>query len=204
MLIKSECIAALAKALNEASKEFGEAVKGADNPYFSSKYADLNSIIKAVKPGLDKSGIVVLQPLITGEGGKTYLQTMLLHTSGEYIASVIPLDLSGKEQAVGSRLSYFRRYQLQALLSVPAVDDDGEGAMNRPGNEQGKGAKNPPAKPADNRKKVERLLQDFAALQITRDVLETKLGKSVYDMNDDDFARASTYYDAVVAKVKPS
>lgn len=131
MINKSPEIGKIASALVQASKEIGGAVKDADNPFFKSKYANLTSIIEVVKGPLEKQGIVVLQPMEIDEAGNTVLKTVLLHSSGEFLSSVIPLDVTGKEQALGSRISYLRRYQLQAMLSIPALDDDAEGAMNR-------------------------------------------------------------------------
>lgn len=192
MLVKSESIAIIAKALNEASKLFTDAGKSTDNTYFGSKYADLGAIIKAVKPGLDGAGITILQPIVMNEAGKTYLQTMLLHTSGEYIASVIPLDLSGKEQVLGSRISYFRRYQLQALLSVPAVDDDGEAAMQRqPANQTQKDGNQSKNEENKAEKEINKMLGAFAKINYSREALEKKIGKKVYDFVEEDFERAA-------------
>jgi hypothetical protein len=140
MLSQSESISKIAGALVEASKDIGGAIKGSDNPFFKSKYADLASIIALVKRPLESQGIIILQPIRVDAEGKSFLETKLLHSSGEFISSFMPLDVSGKEQALGSRISYFRRYQLQAVLSIPTIDDDAEMAMNRQppkGNYQG-------------------------------------------------------------------
>lgn len=129
---QSDSIKEISAALIEASEEFGGGVvKGSDNPFFKSKYADLGSIIALVKAPLEKQGIIILQPIRTDDNGNTFLETRLLHGSGEFISSFMPLDISGKEQVVGSRITYFRRYQLQSMLSIPAIDDDGEIAMQR-------------------------------------------------------------------------
>ena len=127
----SESIKEISAALVEASEEIGGVVKGANNPFFKSKYADLASIIELVKGPLEKQGIIILQPIRTDEQGNAFLETRLLHGSGEFISSFMPLDVSGKEQVLGSRITYFRRYQLQAMLSIPAIDDDAEMAMQR-------------------------------------------------------------------------
>lgn len=125
----SESIVNISKALVTASKSIGKAVKGQKNPFFKSKYADLASIIEAVKEPLEDNGIIVLQPMTKIED-RTFLQTTLLHQSGEFLTSEIPLSLNGKEQELGSRITYLRRYQLQSMLSIPAVDDDGNAASN--------------------------------------------------------------------------
>ena len=61
----------IAKALLEAQKEMGNAVKGSNNPFFKSKYADLNSIREACMPALNRNGIVVLQPTVHLDGKET-------------------------------------------------------------------------------------------------------------------------------------
>jgi hypothetical protein len=109
------------------------AVKDSKNPFFKSSYADLNSVREAVLPALNNNGISVLQFTIT-ENGKSFVRTTLLHISGEYLCSDTEI-LSSKAndaQAMGSAISYARRYGLQALLCVGAVDDDAESTMNRP------------------------------------------------------------------------
>ena len=128
---QSDSITKISAALIAASKNLGAAKKGATNPFFKSKYANLSSIIEVVKEPLEQQGIIILQPMEV-HGEQTFLRTILLHSSGEYLSSSIPLSLAGKEQEIGSRISYLRRYQLQAMLSIPAVDDDAEATIARP------------------------------------------------------------------------
>jgi hypothetical protein len=128
----SETIKNIASALLKAQKEMGDAKKDAKNPFFKSNYADLNSIREAAIPVLNAHGISVLQPTIHSEG-RSFVRTLLLHESGEYMASdtEIICAKSNDPQAHGSGISYARRYGLQAFLNVGAVDDDGEAAMGR-------------------------------------------------------------------------
>ena len=139
---KSETIGKIAVDLLKAQAEMGDATKAANNPFFKSKYADLNAIREACIPVLNKFNITVLQPNAVVEG-KQYIETLLLHSSGEYLTSLTEV-ISGKgtAQDAGSGISYARRYGLQSFLNIGAVDDDGEGAMNRN------------AKPAYNQSKV--------------------------------------------------
>ena len=132
MKLMSDNISSIAKALVSAQKEMGNALKDAKNPFFKSKYADLNAVREAVLPACNSNGISVLQPTISLEGRK-YVQTMLVHESGEYISGLTEI-LSTKEfdaQAQGSGISYARRYGLQSLANVGAEDDDGESAVGR-------------------------------------------------------------------------
>lgn len=133
-MIKYTELGKLAPALLAAQKSMGDAVKNSKNPFFKSSYADLNSIREAVIPALNANGITLLQPTHAGsiETGP-YVETVLLHDSGEYLSSTTPITCAKQHdpQALGSAISYARRYGLQSLLSVGAVDDDGESAMQR-------------------------------------------------------------------------
>ena len=120
----------IAKALIEAQKEMGNAIKDAKNPFFKSNYADLNSIREACMPVLNKHGIAVLQPTVRVKG-KNYVMTLLLHESGESIESLteIIFNKPNDAQAQGSGITYARRYGLQSLVNVGAEDDDGNKAV---------------------------------------------------------------------------
>lgn len=129
----SESISKIAPAILIAQKSMGTAVKDSKNPFFKSKFADLNAIREVTIPVLNENGISVLQPTISIDN-KQFVQTTLLHESGEYIASLTEI-VSAKQndpQAYGSAVSYARRYGLQALMCVGAEDDDGEKSMSRP------------------------------------------------------------------------
>lgn len=119
----------IATALVKAQKEMSNPKKGNTNPYFKSKYADLNSVREAVIPILNDNGISVLQPIVHLEG-KNFVKTILLHESGETIESFteIVYAKSNDAQAQGSGITYARRYGLQSLVCVGADDDDGNAA----------------------------------------------------------------------------
>ncbi len=129
---KSESIGDIAKALASAQREMGNATKDAKNPFFKSTYADLNAIREAVLPVLNKHRISVLQPTVMIEG-TAFVETVLLHESGEFISSVTEIiaDKANNAQSAGSGISYARRYGLQSLVCVGAEDDDGEKAVGR-------------------------------------------------------------------------
>ena len=129
---KSESIGTIAKALASAQSEMGNASKDAKNPFFKSTYADLNAIREAVLPVLNKHRISVLQPTVM-IGETAFVETVLLHESGEFISSVTEIiaDKANNAQSAGSGISYARRYGLQSLVCVGAEDDDGEKAVGR-------------------------------------------------------------------------
>lgn len=125
-------VANIAKAILKAQKEMGNAVKDSKNPFFKSKYADLNSVREASIPVLNNAGVSVLQPTVMVDG-RSFVRTTLLHESGESITSDTEIVCAKQNdpQALGSAISYARRYGLQSLLCIGAVDDDGELSMGR-------------------------------------------------------------------------
>src|SRR5262245_17651381 len=76
----------LCQALCKASQDFPEITKDTENPYFRSQYADLATLIKATRPALSKNGLFIVQAPQSTNGGVT-VTTMLMHTSGEWLAS---------------------------------------------------------------------------------------------------------------------
>lgn len=129
---RSESIAKLAVALVKAQSIMGNAIKDAKNPFFKSSYANLNAVREAVLPAMNANGISVLQPTIQIEG-KSFVETVLLHESGEFISSLTEVIVSkaNDAQQQGSGISYARRYGLQSLVNIGADDDDGEAAVGR-------------------------------------------------------------------------
>lgn len=125
----SPSISKVATALVKAQGEMSKASKDATNPFFKSKYADLNSIREACIPALNSNGISILQPIIQ-EGGKNYVRTLLLHESGEFLDSFTEVVCSKQNdaQAFGSALTYARRYGMQSMVNVGSEDDDGNKA----------------------------------------------------------------------------
>lgn len=123
----------IATALLKAQSEMSNPKKGATNPFFKSKYADLNAIREAVIPTLNDNGISVLQPIVHIEG-KNFVKTILLHESGESIESVTEIiyNKQNDAQAQGSGISYARRYALQSFVCVGSADDDGNEASAKP------------------------------------------------------------------------
>lgn len=110
------------KKIHEAKLEIGKVSKNAKNPHFKNTYADLNALIEAVEPILLEKGLILLQPI---KEGKQYTIISDIE-SGECLESVIDLPIGVTPQALGSAITYYRRYTLQSLLSLQAVDDDGQ------------------------------------------------------------------------------
>lgn len=125
---KSDSITELAKAMSLAQGSMGAAHKGANNPFFKSKYANLGSVIEAVKEPFSSNGLSYVQFPIE-DGGRVGVETILMHESGEWISNKFTVQLSKQDaQGAGSAITYCRRYGLQAVAGIPSEDDDGNAA----------------------------------------------------------------------------
>ena len=110
--------------IHAAKQEIGVVKKNAKNPHFKNTYADLNALIDAVEPILLEKGLILLQPI---KDGKVFTQIIDID-NGEMIESNIDLSPNLTAQALGSQITYFRRYQISAILSLMSDDDDGQKA----------------------------------------------------------------------------
>lgn len=127
-MYQSEQINEISTALSKAQSEIGPAMKDNYNPFFKSKYADLGSVWAACKEPLTKNGLSVVQTMQC-ENGQTLLITLLAHTSGQWIKSVLPINpVKNDPQGLGSAITYLRRYSLAAITGVTTEDDDGQSA----------------------------------------------------------------------------
>jgi hypothetical protein len=117
--------------LLKAQTQIEEIAKDGKNPFFNSDYATLNATILACKKILNDNNFVILQPLQSDSDG-VYVCTTLIHISGEKIESRMRIKAKSDNnpQDQGSAITYARRYSLQSLLLMSAVDDDGERATD--------------------------------------------------------------------------
>lgn len=106
--------------LFEAKKEIGTISKDSRNPFFKSKYFDINKVLEVIEPILQKHEILLLQPLKDG-----IVTTILITKDGKSsVESSMQLPPINDPQKLGSAITYFRRYTLQSLLGLQAEDDD--------------------------------------------------------------------------------
>lgn len=127
----SESIAKLSSALVKAQKEITFASKDALNPHLKSKYADIPSVIDAIKVPLNNNGIAYIQTPCMMQDMHLQLTTRLIHESGEWIEETMSIPMIKQDpQAYGSALTYARRYALSAITGLYADDDDGYAASN--------------------------------------------------------------------------
>lgn len=128
-MVTSEKITTIAPALLAAQMKMSAAVKGAENPFFKSKYADYTEVLKACKEALNSNDIIILQP---HNAEKNTVETILLHSSGEFISSETRVVFDGMDaQKMGSAITYARRYGLQSLIALPAEDDDANSVSSK-------------------------------------------------------------------------
>ena len=127
----SESIAKLATALSIVQGKLTHAKKDSANPFFKSKYADLESVWDACRSLLAENGLAVMQ--FPGEfvDGTMSLNTVLTHSSGEYMSYLMSVPVTKPDaQGAGSALTYMRRYALAAVVGVVQADDDGNAASS--------------------------------------------------------------------------
>ena len=132
-MLKSEQINELAAALAKAQGQIEGAKKSSSNPFFKSKYADLAECWNTCREALTANEISVIQmPEEINENGRLNITTMLAHSSGQYISSTLTMTVTKLDpKAIGSAITYGRRYALAAMVGLAQEDDDGEKAMAR-------------------------------------------------------------------------
>ena len=143
---RSDSIAQLAAALAAAQGQMAGAAKDSVNPHFQSRYADLASVWDACREALSKNGLAVMQPVSTDGHQRVTVTTILAHKSGEWVERDLILTAQqATPQAVGSAITYGRRYGLGAMVGVAPEDDDAEAAEGRDGRQTGHGMSPQPA-----------------------------------------------------------
>ena len=123
----SEHIGELMAALAKAQGEMRGAYKDSSNPYFKSRYANLAAVIEAGRDSLSKHGLAITQ-LLTTVDGKLVLESILGHSSGQWIKSVVPILMAkNTPQDMGSAMTYAKRYAWAALAGIGSTDEDDDG-----------------------------------------------------------------------------
>ncbi len=131
---RSENVNEISKAMSSFQGQMKPALKDSANPFFKSRYSNLESVWEAIREPLCKNELTAVQDVFTTENGVS-ISTTLLHSSGQWMEfGPLEIPLSKKDaQSVGSATSYGKRYALCAACGVVSgdEDDDGEKAMNR-------------------------------------------------------------------------
>ena len=137
---QSESIANLAKALSIVQGQLTYATKDSANPFFKSKYADLESVWDSCRSLLSANGLSVIQMPGNFFEGRMWLVTKLCHASGEWIEQEMSFPV-GKPDNQGvvkadahscmAAITYMRRGALAAFVGIVQADDDGNIASNK-------------------------------------------------------------------------
>lgn len=126
---KSDSIKELATAMAKAQGEIKGALKDSANPFFKSRYADLSSVVEAIRGPLTTNGLSYVQIAHSSDNAAA-IETVILHSSGEWLAcGPVSVPVSKADaQGFGSAMTYARRYSLSAAFGVAPEDDDGNAA----------------------------------------------------------------------------
>ena len=136
---KSEQVGELVTALAKAQAEFTPALKDSKNPYYNSKYADLASVIGAVRPALNKNGIILTQDLSADLERQVAIVKTSLYHGEQFFEIEIEAPAKGQSkkdeqsgtpgikfdvQTIGAATLYLRRYSVAAICGLAAEDDE--------------------------------------------------------------------------------
>ena len=114
----------LLNKLSKAKLEIKPIVKSETNPFYKSKYFDINDLLLQIEPILHSHGLILLQPI---EDNKVMTKIYDV-VSGQCLESSMILPELNDPQKMGSAVTYYRRYTLQSALALQAEDDDGNNA----------------------------------------------------------------------------
>lgn len=134
----SDKIDQICKALLDFHKEVNRIEKDGENPHFGNSYATIDQIIDEVRPLLAKHGLFVMQMATNDDPSEVKLVTRIYHSSGQWMESP-PLTLKPQRQdpqAIGSAVTYARRYSLTSFLSLNTGEDDDGNAASLPQQQQ--------------------------------------------------------------------
>lgn len=134
----SDQIDQIAQALVAAYPGLEDVAKTVENKFGGYNYAPLDAVTALIRPVLSQNGIIPLQEVTSLADGRIGLSTRLLHSSGQWIASdPLPMTVESRKgmtaaQAVGSTITYARRYGLTAMLGIASEDDDDASDAGKP------------------------------------------------------------------------
>lgn len=106
-------------------------IKSEDNPFFKSKYADINAILASLRLLLVKHGVLVMQPLTTNEQGHQAIETILMDEEGNSLTRTVELPTLPDIQKFGAAVTYMRRFALVSMFALESEDADGEDIVQR-------------------------------------------------------------------------
>lgn len=153
----SETIGKISDALAKAQAVLTNPAKDAENPHFRSRYASLDTGLNIVRKALSANNIAFTQGTRL-DGELLILETLLSHSSGEWMQSEYPVArFPVKQQDLGSAMTYAKRYSLFGLVGIAGEDDDDGNAANTrdiPARRQPEPVSKPTALPPDESKRI--------------------------------------------------
>jgi hypothetical protein len=161
-------VSGLYPKLHAAKQKIGKVVKNANNPHFKKSYADINALLETVEPILLEHGLLLLQPILEG----CVVTQIIDIDNGDTIKSILKLPEVLDPQKLISATTYYRRASLQSLMSLQAIDDDG--------NEISATIKN--SKPTISQERFENGLTKIANKEMTPEAFKQAL--SGYQLTD--------------------
>ena len=161
----SESTIEIAKALAQFQAEVKPVYFDAQNPYYNSKYASLGQVIDAIRAVAPALGLSWTQ-LPIGEGNEVGVQTIILHSSGEYIANEITVPLPEKQanliQETGKYITYLRRYALASAFGLYSEEDNDGNNPEPPQSAKSAPKTAPPPQTGQKTQTVQRLSRNQA------------------------------------------
>lgn len=115
------------KAVRDA---VGVLEKKATNPFYKSKYIDINGVLDVLDPELNKQGLEIVQPLTT-VGTRPAVRTVIKDGDNVLFDDAIIMPDLQDPQKMGACITYYRRYSLISLFALKAEDDDGNMASGK-------------------------------------------------------------------------
>lgn len=119
------------KKLAKVKSKIGKISKDSTNPFFKSKFFDVNSLLEHVEPLLQEEKLLLIQPISEGNVYSIIYDTETTKEENAHVKSYLKLPELNDPQKVGSAITYYRRYTLQSLLGLQAEDDDGNNASGK-------------------------------------------------------------------------
>lgn len=116
-------------ALAAAQAEMEQVTKGAVNPAFKSRYADLADVVSVVRPALNRHGMAFFHQMVFPDGA-THMRTVIIHgESDTRIECDVPLIVAKNDmQGMKSATTYAKRIGLESVTGIAPEDDDGNAA----------------------------------------------------------------------------
>lgn len=144
----------LIKAIAKAKTNFGPITKSAKATAKGGKeyrYATLDDIMHAISPALSAESLHVYHTYLVTE---RFLEVTAHVTDGDHeLTSMVPMPLAGVSensnvsQAMGSLLTYGRRYSTSALFSICVDEDDDAQSTEKENSPKAAAQEKPPRQP---------------------------------------------------------